>query len=152
MNTASTPEHSRSPARRVIDHIVEERFTGLLRIRSHEASGELWFLAGILEDAQFGVSKGDEAVERLQRATEVVFEAELRLPHLNGGFKKRMPAVGTFAEARPVVLMRYCETYALTCLLELKGKDRTVRVTYRTGELLSADAGSDGTSWMESTR
>jgi hypothetical protein len=133
-----------SPARRVLDRIVEERFTGLLRVSSHEARGEFWFLAGILEDAVFGVSKGDEAIERLLRATQVVFQAELRLPYVNGGFKKPMPASGSFAEFRPVVLMRYCESYALTCALELRGKHRTVRVMYRTGELLSADAAEAG--------
>jgi hypothetical protein len=144
MSTATTQDLSKSPATRVIDHIAQERFTGLLRVRAREASGEFWFLAGILEEAQFGVSKGEEALERLQRATELVFEADLRLPNLTGGFKKRMPPVGTFAEARPVTLMRYCETFALTCQLELKGKDRTVRATYRVGELLSADAGPGG--------
>src|SRR5690242_20553919 len=122
MNTMPTQDPSKSPARRVLDRIVEERFTGLLRVSSHEASGEFWFLAGILEEARFGVSKGDEALERLLRATQTVFQAELRLPYLNGGFKKPMPASGSFAEFRPVALMRYCESYALTCSLELRGK------------------------------
>jgi hypothetical protein len=135
---------SELPARRVIDRIVEERFTGVLRVSSHEASGELWFLAGILEEARFGVSKGDEALGRLMRATQVVFQAELRLPHLSGGFKKPMPRAGSFAEARPVVLMRYCESNALTCTLELRGRDRTVRIAYRIGELVSADAAAAG--------
>jgi hypothetical protein len=144
MNAMPTQDPSKSQARRVLDRIVEERFTGLLRVSSHEASGEFWFLAGILEDARFGVSKGEEARERLLRATQVVFQAELRLPHVTGGFKKPMPTSGTFAQFRPVVLMRYCESYALTGTLELRGKDRTVRVTYRTGELLSADAAAAG--------
>ncbi|HWA71810.1 MAG TPA: hypothetical protein VG937_05740 [Polyangiaceae bacterium] len=144
MSTATQQDQAKSPARRVLDHIAEQRFTGVLRVRSREASGEFWFLVGILESAQFGVSKADEAIERLLRATEVVFEAELRLPHLSGGFKKRMPAAGSFAETRPVALMRYCENYALTCVLVLKGKDRTVRISYRLGELLSADAGGGG--------
>jgi len=145
-----TQDPSLPPARRVLDRIVAERFTGLLRVSSREANGEFWFLAGILEDARFGASKGSEALERLHRATQLVFQAELRLPYLDGGFKKPMPASGSFAEFRPVVLMRYCEANALTCTLELRGKERTVRVTYRTGELLSADAASAGNDALPS--
>jgi hypothetical protein len=144
MNATSTQPASMSPAKRVLDRIVEDRFTGLLRVSAHEARGEFWFLAGILEEALFGVSRGDEAIERLLRATQLTFQAELRLPYVNGGFKKPMPASGSFAEFRPVVLMRHCESYALTCSLVLRSKDRTVRVTYRTGELLSVDAGAAG--------
>jgi hypothetical protein len=139
-----TQDSTKPPARRVLDRIVAERFTGLLRVSSQQANGEFWFLAGILEDARFGASKGDEALERLLNATQLAFQAELRLPHVTGGFKKPMPTTGSFAEFRPVVLMRYCESNALTCSLELRGKDRTVRVTYRTGELLSADAAAAG--------
>jgi hypothetical protein len=144
MNATSTQPASMSPAKRVLDRIVEDRFTGLLRVSAHEARGEFWFLAGILEEALFGVSRGEEAIERLLRATQLTFQAELRLPYVNGGFKKPMPASGSFAEFRPVVLMRHCESYALTCSLVLRSKDRTVRVTYRTGELLSVDAGAAG--------
>lgn len=144
MSTPPTQGQAESPVKRVIDHIVAERFTGVLRIRSREADGEVWFLAGIQEDARFGMSKGDEAYNRLLRATDPVFEAEQRLPSLTGGFKKSLPAKGSFAEVLPVDLMRYCETFALTCVLELVGKSTTVRITYRTGELLSADAGSGG--------
>jgi hypothetical protein len=139
-----TQDSTKPPARRVLDRIVAERFTGLLRVSSQQANGEFWFLAGILEDARFGASKGDEALERLLNATQPAFQAELRLPYVTGGFKKPMPTTGSFAEFRPVVLMRYCESNALTCALELRGKDRTVRVTYRTGELLSADAAAAG--------
>jgi len=153
----STPTQGQaeSPVKRVIDHIVAERFTGVLRVRSREADGEVWFLAGIQEDARFGMSKGDEAYNRLLRATEPVFEAEQRLPSLTGGFKKSLPATGSFADVLPVDLMRYCETFALTCELNLVGKKASVRITYRTGELLSADAGSGGdealASLLEST-
>src|SRR6186713_3264807 len=108
---------SDSPAKRVIDHIVERRFTGLLRARAREAEGEFWFLAGIREEARFGVSKDDDAVARLLTATDLAFEAEPRLPGITGGFKKRLPLNGTFDEIRPVALMRHCESYALTCTL-----------------------------------
>src|SRR5688572_15432085 len=144
MSTMLTQDSTKPPARRVLDRIVAERFTGLLRVSSQQANGEFWFLAGILEDARFGASKGDEALERLLNATQLAFQAELRLPYVTGGFKKPMPTTGSFAEFRPVVLMRYCESNALTCALELRGKDRTVRITYRTGELLSADAAAAG--------
>src|SRR5262245_9083423 len=119
----STPTQSQTETavKRVVDHIVAERFTGVLRIRAREADGELWFLAGIREDARFGMSKGDEAFDRLLRATDPVFEAEQRLPGLTGGFKRSLAPTGSFADVQPVDLMRYCETFALTCTLDLVG-------------------------------
>jgi hypothetical protein len=107
MGTATNQGQTESPVRRVLDHIAEERFTGLLRVRAREANGELWFLAGIQQDARFGISKDDEAVDRLLRATELVFNAEQRLPGLAGGLKTRLAQAGSFAEVQPVALMRY---------------------------------------------
>ena len=71
-----TQDPSTPPSMRVLDRIVEQRFTGLLRVSSHEANGEFWFLAGILEDARFGASKGAEALERLHRSTQQTFYAD----------------------------------------------------------------------------
>jgi hypothetical protein len=144
MSTPTTQGQTESPAQRVIDHIVAERFTGLLRVRAREADGELWFLAGIQEDARFGMSRGEDALQRILKVTEASFEAEQRLPSLTGGFKTRVPEKGSFADAQPVVLMRYCEEFALTCTLELIGKVHQVRITYRTGELLTIDSGAGG--------
>lgn len=133
-----------SPLKRAIDHITAARFTGRLRVRSREAEGELWFMAGILEQSRFGVSKGDEAVSRMLKASESTYEAEPLLPSLTGDFKQRVPLTGSFAQFPPVTLMRYCERCALTCTLKLSGKERSVRLVYQTGELMSVEASTGG--------
>jgi hypothetical protein len=127
----------------VITQCTEGRFTGLLRVRAREGDGEIRFLSGIREDARFGVSTGDEALERLLRATSPKFEAVPRLPGLTGGFKQRLAAEGTFGELRPIDLLRYCESYALTCTLELVCKGKRAQATYHIGELVSIDTDGD---------
>jgi hypothetical protein len=137
-------EASASALKRVLDHINASRFTGRLRVRAREAEGELWFMAGVLETSRFGVSKGDEALKRMEQASEAVFEAEPLLPSLTGDFGKRVPFTGSFQQFPPVTLMRFCERYAITCTLELRGKDRTLRLVYQTGELISDEADRGG--------
>jgi hypothetical protein len=140
----SMQEASASALKRVLDHINASRFTGRLRVRAREAEGELWFMAGVLETSRFGVSKGDEALKRMEQASEAVFEAEPLLPSLTGDFGKRVPFTGSFQQFPPVTLMRFCERYAITCTLELRGKDRTLRLVYQTGELISDEADRGG--------
>lgn len=135
-------EPSLSLVEQVIKQCRDGRFTGLLRIRAREGDGELRFLSGIRDDARFGVSTGDEALERLIRATNPKFEALPRLPGLTGGFKQRLAPEGPLGEIRPIDLFRYCETYALTCTLELESKGQRARAHYHIGELTSIDGAS----------
>jgi hypothetical protein len=140
IKTEPMPDAAESQVEHVIAHCKERRFTGLLRVYAREGQGELWFLSGIRDDARFGVSTGDEALDRLSRATDPKFEAVPRLPSPVGGFKKgQLTPEGSLAEFRPVDLLRYCETYALTCALELESNGKAARVIYEIGELVSVD-------------
>jgi hypothetical protein len=138
------PDRPESMVEQVLVHLREGRFTGLLRVRTAQAEGEIWVLSGIRDEVRFGISTGDEAIERLARATDPRFEAIPRLPGLTGGFKKSLPATGALSEVRPVDLLRYCETHALTCVLELRSEGKLARVTYQTGELVSIDGKKEG--------
>ena len=128
----------------VIEHCKEQRFTGVLRIRAQEGEAELWFLSGIADEARFGVSAGDEAMDRLLRATEPKFELDARLPNPKGGFKKGYPLEGELGELRPVDLFHFCEKHALTCSLKIEGKGAKVHAQYRIGELLELDTDREG--------
>ena len=142
----SMSEELESPLMKVVNRIIESRFTGLLRVRAHEADGEMSFLAGIREETRFGLSKGDDALARMRQATIHGFEVEPRLPALSGDFKKKLPLSGTFAEFHPATLMRHCETNALTCTLALEAAGQSARIAYKMGELLSVQttpAGSE---------
>ena len=140
---------------KVLAHLRDARFTGVLRVRTPRAEGEIWFLSGIREETRFGVSAGEEAFERLVKATNPRFEAAPRLPGLTGGFKRNLSTTGSLAEVKPVELLRYCESHALTGVLELTSRGKHAKVSYQTGELLSIEGerpGGDSLSEMlEST-
>ncbi|HEY8943572.1 MAG TPA: hypothetical protein VIM73_04890 [Polyangiaceae bacterium] len=138
------PDRPESMLEQVLAHLRDGRFTGVLKVRTPQAEAEVWFLSGIRDEVRFGISTGDEALERLSRATDPQFEAIPRLPGLQGGFKKSLAGSGPLAEARPVDLMRYCERYALTCVLDVSAAGRAARVTYQTGELVSVGGDKQG--------
>ncbi|HEY1960615.1 MAG TPA: hypothetical protein VGH28_33620 [Polyangiaceae bacterium] len=134
----------------LVAHCQSARFTGILRMRSHEGIGEIWFLSGVADEVHFGVSTADEAMDRMRKATEATYELIARLPHPAGGFKRRFPAKGSVATATPVTLMRYCEQYVLTCTLAVESHDVLVEAKYELGELISVEttASDDGVTAM----
>jgi Domain of unknown function (DUF4388) len=123
----------------------EALFTGVLRIWARQADGEVWFLSGIVERVRFGVSHGEDATARLFQAVVSRFEAAPCLPNPAGGFKKGHPSEGALGEIRPVDLLRFCETHALTCRVELESGGEKGEFVYRLGELVSVrcDPGTD---------
>ena len=62
---AGMPDRAGSLVEQVVSHCKKMRFTGVLRIYAREGDGELIFLSGIRDQVRFGVSTGDEALERL---------------------------------------------------------------------------------------
>jgi hypothetical protein len=126
----------------IIEHCQNARFTGLLRMRTRQGEGELWFLSGIQDDARFGVSHGDEAMQRMARANDPSFELLPRLPPPAAGSKKSYPLEGPLGDVRPVDLFRLCETNAITCTLELRQGSTTAIAHYQVGELLTVESES----------
>ena len=121
----------------LVAHCQAGRFTGILRVRARGGIGEVWFLSGLVDEVRFGVSTGDEAMDRMRTATDATYELVARLPHPAGGFKRHFPSKGSIATATPVTLMRYCERYALTCTLAVEDRDVLVEATYSLGELVT---------------
>lgn len=125
----------------VLDRCRDAMFTGILRVRSKQAEAEIWFLSGILEWVKFGVSVGDEAMTRLLAATSAKVEVVPCLPSPAGGFRKRataasLPLEGRLSDTRPVDLLRFCETHAITCRVELVSGASRGEAVYRLGELI----------------
>ena len=127
----------------LVAHCQSGRFTGILRMRAREGIGEVWFLSGVADEVHFGTSTGDEAMERMRKASDATYELVARLPHPGGGFKKRFPSKGSIATATPVTLMRYCEQYALTGTLAVESGGVLVEVKYELGELVSVETTAD---------
>jgi hypothetical protein len=134
-----------SLTQQVLDRCRDALFTGILRVRTRQAAGELWFLSGILERVRFGVSTGNEALSRLLAATSPQIDVVACLPNPAGGFEKGHPMEGELGTTLPVDLLRFCETHALTCTVHLRAGDSSGEAIYRLGELISirSDAGTD---------
>jgi hypothetical protein len=124
----------------VIARCSERRFTGLLRVHALEGQGELSFLSGIRDTIVFDAMDGEEAMERLIRATTQEFEAIPRLPPFNERSSQPLPQSGPLGPMlRPVNLLRYCESQSLTCTLDLNVEGRAVRINYEVGDLVSVE-------------
>ena len=121
-------------------------FTGLLRVRTREGSGELRFLSGIQDGVRFGTMEGDAALERLQSASDPEFEAISSLPPIDASSEDAVPIEGRLEELHAAQLMRYCESNSLTCALELEVDGTMLTARYRLGELLSVEPDSEHTS------
>jgi hypothetical protein len=134
-----------SLTQQVLDRCREALFTGIVRVHARQAEGEIWFLSGMLERVRFGVSKGDDAMNRLLAAKGARIEVVPCLPNPAGGFEKGHPMEGELGTRLPVDLLRFCEMHALTCTVDLRAGDSRGEAVYRLGELVSVrcDAGTD---------
>jgi hypothetical protein len=132
-------QEAKSRIEQVIDLCTEGKFTGVLRVDSAVAQGEVQFFSGIRDEVRFGISTGAEALARMIQAPSPRCEAIPSLPNPRGGFKKGLSPQGPLSEMRGMDLMHYCETYALTCTLELHALGRKARALYRIGELTSIE-------------
>ena len=101
--------------------------------------GEVHLLAGGVSEALFGGKATDDALERLRAVVPARFRIEARLPNpANGDLSERGPESGTL-DSRPLAhLMRYCEDYVITCVIEVWRGTENARVEYRRGEILTS--------------
>jgi hypothetical protein len=143
-----SPPTMTEPSRiqQAIERCAEALFTGKLRVHARQADGEVWFLSGIVERVRFGASTGDDASQRMLTSEVTRLDARPCLPNLDGGFDKGHATDGALGEIRPMDLLRFCETHALTCKVELASQGVRGGFEYRLGELVtvSCEAGGDG--------
>jgi hypothetical protein len=134
-----------SRIQKAIDRCAEALFTGKLRVVARQADGEVWFLSGIVERMRFGADTGETASRRMLSSDVTRVDAKPCLPNPNGGFDRGHATDGALGEVTPVDLLRFCETHALTCKIDLESAGVKGNVEYRLGELVSVrcDAGGD---------
>ena len=72
-------------------------FTGLLRVRTREGSGEIRFLSGIQDGVRFDTIEGDAAYERLLAASDPEFEAISSLPPIDFNSTEPVPVDGSLS-------------------------------------------------------
>jgi hypothetical protein len=106
------------------------------------AIGEVHLLAGGVSDAIYKGQATDDALDRLLTVTPARFRVEQRLPHpTTGDLGTPGPEAGTL-DGRPLAhLMRYCEDYVITCVIEVWRGNENARVDYRRGEISGVTVG-----------
>jgi hypothetical protein len=113
--------------------------------RPERVVGEVHMVAGGVADAISGSLRGEDAMAQLQRLPMATFRVEPCVPEPeSGGIVPPGPEEGQLAKRPLASLMRYCEQYAMTCLLEVwRGGDQAT-INYRRGEIVSTTVdGSD---------
>lgn len=140
------PEQMSADLQQVMAQCSRGCFTGLLRVRTREGSGEVRFLSGIQDGIRFDSVEGDAALERLLAASNPEFEAISSLPPIDFGSSDPVPPEGSLARFHAAQLMRYCESNSLTCALELEVEGKVLTARYRLGELLSVEPDSEHTA------
>ncbi len=98
--------------------------------------GEVHLLAGGINEAIHGDARGDAAMDRLRAIAGARFRVEPVLPRPeDGDVGSPGPREGSLAERPLAKLMRYCETYVLTCAIEVWRGNQSARVEYAKGEI-----------------
>src|SRR5439155_749108 len=86
-----------------------------------------------------------DALAQLKRLPMAHFRVEPCVPEPEtGGISPPGPEEGSLADRSLAALMRYCEQYAITCLLEVWRGGQQATINYRRGEIVSSTVdGSD---------
>src|SRR4051794_7611401 len=113
--------------------------------RPERVAGEVHVVAGGLAEAISGDLRGEEAMAQLKRLSMAQFRIEPCLPEPDSGsISPPGPEEGLLSERPLAALMRYCEQYAMTCLLEVWRGGEQAAINYRRGEIVSTTVdGSD---------
>jgi hypothetical protein len=132
----------------------------VLHADREEKLGEFHVVAGGVSETIAGERRGDAAMTYLRQIPGLRFLASPVLPNPeDGSLGAPGPLEGTLAQRPPPALMRYCESFVLTCALELRHADDHVRISYRRGEILrtlvngseSGERLPEVMSWTEGT-
>ena len=100
------PEQMSADLQQVMAQCSRGCFTGLLRVRTREGSGEVRFLSGIQDGIRFDSVEGDAALERLLAASNPEFEAISSLPPIDFGSSDPVPPEGSLARFHAAQLMQ----------------------------------------------
>jgi hypothetical protein len=110
--------------------------------RSDRVAGEVHLVAGGVAEAFAGDLRGDEALEHLKALPSTRFRVEPAVPEPDsGGIVPPGPEEGLLTERPLAVLMRYCEQYVMTCLVEVWRGNESATIRYRRGEIVSSIVG-----------
>ena len=114
----------------------------VLAPKGDEVLGEVHLLAGGVSESIFAGKSTDDALDRLRTLNPTRFRIEQRLPNpIDGSLTNAGPETGTLDGRALAHLMRYCEDYVISCVIEVWRGNETARVEYRRGEISGVTVG-----------
>ena len=128
---------SDTPLRELLDACHKHLVTGAIKIfdDKNKRSGVLVLRAGAVDQARFGDSVGDAAVEAMMALDEGMYELAQQLPDLSGDLGRAAALEGAVDQVSVVQIMRHCEHNALSAVITVINDFDRGEIHYRAGEL-----------------
>ena len=109
--------------------------TGAIKIESGKKSGVVVLRAGAVDQARFGDSVGDAAVDAMLALDDGSYELSQQLPDLSGELGRAAALEGAVDQVSVVQIMRHCENNALSAVITIINDFDRGEIHYRAGEL-----------------
>jgi hypothetical protein len=128
---------SDTPLRELLDACHKHLVTGAIKVSDdkNKRSGVLVLRAGAVDQARFGDSVGDAAVDLMAALEEGTYELAQQLPDLSGELGRAAALEGAVDQVSVVQIMRHCEHNALSAVITVINDFDRGEIHYRAGDL-----------------
>jgi hypothetical protein len=128
---------SDTPLRDLLEACHKHLVTGAIKVfdDKNKRSGVLVLRAGAVDQARFGDSVGDAAVEAMMKLDDGTYELAQQLPDLSGDLGRAAALEGAVDQVSVVQIMRHCEHNALSAVITVINDFDRGEIHYRAGEL-----------------
>jgi hypothetical protein len=126
------------PLRSLLESCHKHLVTGAIKIteeRGKQRGGVLVLRAGAVDQARFGDSVGDAAVDAMMELKEGMYELSQQLPDLSGDLGRAAALEGAVDQVSVIQIMRHCEHNALSAVITVINDFDRGEIHYRAGEV-----------------
>ncbi len=126
-----------TPLRDLLAACHKHLVTGAIKVfdDQNKRSGVLVLRAGAVDQARFGDSVGDAAVDDMMALKDGSYELAQQLPDLSGDLGRAAALEGAVDQVSVVQIMRHCEHNALSAVITVINDFDRGEIHYRAGEL-----------------
>jgi hypothetical protein len=126
-----------TPLKELLAACHKHLVTGAVKIWDDKGrSGVLTLRAGAVDQARFGDSVGDAAVDAMRALGDGTYELAQQLPDLTGDLGRAAALEGSTGEVDVVKIMQHCEKNALSCVITVVHDFDRGEIHYKAGELV----------------
>jgi hypothetical protein len=121
----------------LLDACHKHLVTGAIKIvdEKNKRNGVLVLRAGAVDQARFGDTVGDKAVQTMLELKDGMYELSQQLPDLSGDLGRAAALEGSVEQVSIVQIMRHCEHNALSAVITVMNEYDRGEIHYRAGEL-----------------